>query len=353
MLSKATLPDGFDPSIYVSLHPDLISAGVEGREHYLAYGFYEGRHWRKQYTFYIDVFSHCNLRCPSCLVGSNFGDIALQSRGLMSPQLLGAILDKAKSECDIRSVGLFNWTEPLLNPKLPELVREVKSRNLVCSLSSNLNKLLDPERLLAEHPDHFRISLSGFSQPIYEIGHREGQIEVVKHNMERLAKAHSASASKTQIEVHYHLYRHNIDEAKSMKVFAESHGFAFTTNRAYLTIVEKIIEFSEGRSNQEDLAIINQLLLPLDRALEVTSREQRTKECDLLEDVVVLDVKGNAMLCCGSSMQPANVVGNFLQMPLTEIQKRRRQKSLCGTCMKLGLPDYFHPTSPELERLTY
>src|ERR1700733_10154144 len=189
MLSEATLPDGFDPSIYVSLHPDLIAAGVDGREHYLAYGFYEGRHWRKQYTFYIDVFSHCNLRCPSCLVGNNFGDIAHQPRGLMSAQLLGAILDKAKSECDIRLIGLYNWTEPLLNPKLPELVREVKSRDLVCSLSSNLNKLPDPERLLAEHPDHFRISLSGFTQPIYEIGHRDGQIEVVKRNMEPRARA--------------------------------------------------------------------------------------------------------------------------------------------------------------------
>ncbi len=40
------IPEDFDPHTYLSLHPDLIEVGVDGREHYLQYGFYEGRRYR-------------------------------------------------------------------------------------------------------------------------------------------------------------------------------------------------------------------------------------------------------------------------------------------------------------------
>lgn len=40
------LPPGFDPRLYISLHPDLIAAAVDGADHYLQHGFFEGRRWR-------------------------------------------------------------------------------------------------------------------------------------------------------------------------------------------------------------------------------------------------------------------------------------------------------------------
>ena len=82
-----------------------------------------------------------------------------------------------------------------MHPEIPALVRAIKSRGLVCSLSSNLNVLREPEALLAEHPDYLRVSVSGFTQEIYARGHREGDIERVKHNMGRLAAVERAGVS--------------------------------------------------------------------------------------------------------------------------------------------------------------
>jgi len=303
----------------------------------------------KSFVFYIDVFSYCNLRCPSCLVGTRYGELSDWPRGLMSPELLGQILDKAVSECSVSAVGLYNWTEPLLHPQIADLVRVVKSRGLPCALSSNLNVLRDPETLLAADPDFFRVSLSGFTQQTYEIGHREGDIEVVKQNMRRLAAARDVVRPHTQIEVFYHRYRYNGHELAAMQSFADSLGFHFTGTLAYLTTVEKIIAIARGQKSPEDDALLANLAVPLDRALAITSGIKRDS-CDLLEDIVVLDVEGNAMLCCGSSMDRRNRIGNFLDMPLAELQQRRRAQELCGSCLRLGIPDYF-AGHPEFEKI--
>jgi SAM-dependent methyltransferase len=45
-LITATVPDDFDPDVYVALHPDIAAAGVDGRQHWLTHGFYEGRRYR-------------------------------------------------------------------------------------------------------------------------------------------------------------------------------------------------------------------------------------------------------------------------------------------------------------------
>jgi hypothetical protein len=54
-----------------------------------------------RFFFNIDVLGSCNLRCPSCPVG-NTKEFRLPT-GFMDPQLLAAIITKAKSECEVGS----------------------------------------------------------------------------------------------------------------------------------------------------------------------------------------------------------------------------------------------------------
>jgi len=339
------MPTRFDESFYLSSYPDVAEAVAHGlfssgREHYDLAGRGEGRSPCKSYLFFIDVFSYCNLRCPSCLVGNKLTPTGEWRRGLMTATFLGRILDKALSECAISNVGLFNWTEPLLHPDIVDLVRVVKSRGLHCSISSNLNVLRNPEELLASGLDSIRVSLSGFTQRVYELGHKGGDVEIVKDNMRRLAAAKATTGAATRVEVAYHRYRDNNHEIAPMAELSRSLGFEFAPFPAYVTVVEKVLAIHAGKRTPEDSLVLDRLAVPLDRAIAITS-EIADDRCALLEDMIVIDVSGQAMLCCGSSLRPSNVIGNYLEVSLDEIQRRRREHSLCSDCMKLGLPQYF------------
>ena len=42
------------------------------------------------------------------------------------------------------------------------------------------------------------------------------------------------------------------------------------------------------------------------------------------------------MLCCSVYDQSKYTLGSYLDMPLREIQEKKYQQSICGTCMKNG-----------------
>lgn len=310
---------------------------------------------RAEVTLYIDVFGHCNLRCPSCPVG-NFGTDDPKSfrAGLMDQSTLEAILEKGLAETNVTSVGLFNWTEPLLNPDLPKLIRTVKSYGLFCSISTNLNVLRDPESLLDSNLDWLRISVSGFNQEVYERGHKGGDVTKVRENMKRLAEARTKVGSKTDIEVFFHKYRDNEEDEELMRAYAEELGFRFVSAWAYLMPVEKMLKISKegGSANSlsaDDRELVDRLALSPDKALDVT-RDHKIDRCNLY-DYLTIDVRGDIYLCCASSGAPTNKLGNYLELPIEKIRELQYSHNLCGDCIKYGLPDLYGHTDPAFDEI--
>ena len=152
-------------------------------------------------------------------------------------------MKKAVSECKVLGVHLYNWTEPFLHPKLSEMIQIVKSYNIECGISSNLNILPKIDDVLTANPDYIMISTSGFTQGTYERTHRGGDIERVKKNMVALAESRERTKCDTRIEVKYLVYFGNIDESIPMKKFAESLGFSFQLNYTILMPLEKLLAF--------------------------------------------------------------------------------------------------------------
>lgn len=297
---------------------------------------------KQQFSFYIDIISTCNLRCPSCPVG-NTPEVK-NPQGIMSPEMLERILQKAVQECLVTNVGLYNWAEPLLHPQLPEMIRVVNKFGLNCDISTNLNNIDNLEDILMEKPASVRISLSGFTQKNYGATHRRGDIERVKRNMIRLAEIKAATMVETRVTVAFHRYLSNLDDELPMKIFSEQLGFEFYPMWAVWLPLEKVLttlgEEGFGTIGCDDKLVINNLALPLIGALEA-AQFNKNLHCYLQESVVVLDVLGRVQLCCGVYDSNRFSVSSYLDTPISEIQAIRSVHSVCNKCKKYGVNDYY------------
>lgn len=303
------------------------------------------------FNFYIDVFGYCNLRCPSCPVGNWTEDEAAYTKGIMKLEYFSQLLDKAQGDCRVGSLGLYNWTEPMLNPHLPELVQEARSRNIWTGISSNMNLLKKPHEILEADLTWFRASVSGFNQETYSKGHVRGDIEKVKQHMTELAKAKKETGAKTQLECFFHKYVDNEQDQAEMKIFAEDLGYEFKTGWAYLMPVEKLLSVVDpsiglAKISQQDKDLETRLALKSKEAVEA-SAGCKQKKCDLLEDFIVLDVKGDVFLCCAASGAVTNKIGNYLEMDIDQIQTLKKRHKLCGPCIKKNIFSFYNDRFPD------
>lgn len=294
----------------------------------------------QEYFFNIDVVGSCNLKCPSCPVG-NFQEVK-NPTGFMKPEFLSEIMNKATSECKVTGVGLFNWTEPLLHPQLPELVRIVQTYNIPCHLSSNLNILKNIDALMQVNPFGFRISVSGFTQAVYGVTHRGGDIERVKKNMVALAEAKQRASATTHIHVLYHRYLGNMDDEILMKNFAESLGFDFSPVWAVMMPLEKGLAYldkdpTQANLTQEDLQLIERLALPLNHELVEIAERYKNKPCRLRDNEITINFEGNVQLCCAVYDDSKFRIAAFLSTPLEMLQDKKYAQKICTKCMDKGL----------------
>lgn len=307
----------------------------------------------KSFLFNIDVVGACNLRCPSCAQG-NVGDYRLP-HGQMEPELLRRIIAKASSECRVTGVHLFIWGEPLLHARLPELIRIVQEAGLPCHLSSNLNILPDADGIMAANPASFKISVSGFSQAVYGITHRGGDIERVKKHLLELVAARQRNSATTRIYAIFHRYRHNLQEEPLMRDFLAKNGIDFEPIWAQLLPLEKVLRYADGKSfdfplTAEDHQLIERLALPLGAGLAV-ARRHRHQPCPLREDQFSIDFQGNVQLCCAGFDARRFTVGNFLAMSVAELQQIKENHAICALCMQHGAHVYMTCGTPELDTL--
>lgn len=307
-----------------------------------------------KFSFNIDVlgFGACNLTCPSCPVG-NMKEVE-NPKGFLEPELLRGILQKAQTECEVEFVCLFNWSEPLLHPRLPELVRVVRSFGIPCELSSNLNKLKNIDAVLAADPTKLRISNSGFTQDVYSVTHRGGDIEAVKRNMIELMDAKKRVGASTEIHLLYHRYRTNLDDEQAMKNYCAELGIEFVPVWAFYIPVEKILTHMDNDGQftitDEDRDVMDRLLLPIPEAL-AAAQQYRHKECNLQTRQMTLDCHGNVQLCCATYDSSKFTIGSYLDHSLEELQAAKYENHTCTRCMDHGVHVYYMYAAPEFEEI--
>jgi len=316
------------------------------------------RSWR----YFLEINSACNLRCPSCTKG-NQGTGYEHKTGIMDLDLMEKCLDKIVSENPEATILMYGNSEPFLHPKLPEAIRAVKARGLRCEMSSNLNYIHRVEETLDAGLDFFIISLSGFTQEVYERGHQGGRIDKVKENMRVIGEANKSRG--VLVRVNYHLYNDNEHELPLMEQYAAECGLGFFVSKARAISMENAIQYCREKdpnatpyavqSNRPDW---NHLLPPvtqqwrdtMDRlwigphlAREMYAHHPKHGVCPVGAGSMFTFIRhdGKTQLCACTADRRITL-GNYLDTTPEQMIEQRTGHSICRQCMKYRLNLYFH-----------
>ncbi|MBI2462334.1 MAG: radical SAM protein [Candidatus Rokubacteria bacterium] len=113
---------------------------------------------------WIESTSHCNLRCPYC----PNKEIARADHGFMDLDLYRRIIDQVADH--VYDVNLFHRGEPLIHPRLPEMVAYAKAKGLYTRIHTNVTLLNEKKSraLIESGLDFLSCSFDGYTAQMYE-----------------------------------------------------------------------------------------------------------------------------------------------------------------------------------------
>lgn len=128
---------------------------------------------------WLEPTDRCNLACPLCL---NY-TIPEEKKGNMEWGLFTKIIDQLEGEiCDI---NLFHRGEPLMHPKITDMVSYIKDKGLNTRMHSNATNLTKEmsKKLLTAGLDYISFSFDGFDKKTYEENRVNAKYEVTMSNI--------------------------------------------------------------------------------------------------------------------------------------------------------------------------
>ncbi|MFV0529387.1 MAG: radical SAM/SPASM domain-containing protein [Lachnospiraceae bacterium] len=130
---------------------------------------------RTPHVIYIDPCDMCNFQCKFCPTGDHalMKSTAGRWHGIMDYTMYTNIIDSLSDyEEKVKVIRLYKDGEPLLNPKLPEMIRYAKESGHCEKVDTTTNgSLLTPElslRLIEAGIDRINISVEGMNAEQYK-----------------------------------------------------------------------------------------------------------------------------------------------------------------------------------------
>lgn len=174
----------------------------------------------------IETGAVCNLRCPFCPTGN--GDLRLDQT-LLNVNTFKAMLDSLGPR--LRRLFLYNWGEPLLNPRLYDLLEEARARHIFTLISTNFS--LPPsifsashaERMIRSGLNHLTVSCDGASRERYRLYRVGGDFDRVLANIRTLLDAKRRLRSdRPRILWKFLLHKNNLADVPTAKKLAVELG---------------------------------------------------------------------------------------------------------------------------------
>lgn len=186
------------------------------------------------FVIYLDPCGACNFKCSFCPCNIA-GERAVERHAVMSWELFEKILtDLEAFQGQVRVINLHGFGEPLLNPRLADMVRALKERRCCDEVRITTNgSLLTEEasrRLIDAGVDLVRVSVEALSSDGYRelCGVKMDFTEIVRHiEMFHLISVRGGGTSKVSAKIVSAALRTAADKQRFSDIFAPITDFHY------------------------------------------------------------------------------------------------------------------------------
>ena len=286
------------------------------------------------YKINIDVANACNFRCAFCFHAMDA--VALRKAGfkpsIMDIELFERIVQQIGDFPDpIRCIGLAGIGEPLLNKKLPDMIKLVKDCNVSEKVVVTTNgSLLTPElsgALVRAGLDEIIISIEALSsQRYYDITLASVDFEKLVQNIGLLYS--NRGECKVYVKIMNTSFDNQQDKNKFHQLFDDISDMAYVEQ---MIPQFKPIDYSKFNTNF-DKTLYGKAILPID-------------VCPMIFYAMQISTSGNVCPCC-IDFNESVVFGNvqteavydiwngepFTAFRKTHLAKKRNRIELCRDC---------------------
>jgi hypothetical protein len=245
---------------------------------------------------------------------------------MMTLDRFRAILDKLQSEAKVRVAHLYMKGEPTLNKDLPLLVAELTRRKIKSSVSTVLQTVkCDLSELIEAKPSEFRISYPGLN---FIEKYQKGSPRKFMENLRKVVTL--PRYPETKWVLFHQLYKDTGgQELENSRNLAKLFNLKLEVVPSIHMVSEHIIDKQYTEAERE---LISNLLETPEES--IARMDTRSRYC-LQWKHVTLDAMGDAYVCT-LMYEEQFKIGNFLDIPLKELQRIIRSHPICGPCMEVG-----------------
>lgn len=261
------------------------------------------------YMLQLEPTNRCNLKCPLCPAGTN--QLGRPRRDMPLEEFQGLIDDMQNY---LLFIVLWEWGEPFMHPKLPEMIRYAADRGIQIITSTNAHFLHDEDylrRILTSGLATLIVAIDSLEQERYAVYRQNGSLSKAVQGLKTLVRLKKETGSRTRINLRMVIMKQNEHELPAMRRFAKRSGVD-------LFSVKSLNPSCGLDSKDEDLVPRN----PAYRryVYNEESFERIRLDCHCRKMTFMCSISANGeVIPCGYDFRSELNVGNIAEAPLSEI----------------------------------
>lgn len=271
----------------------------------------------------IEPTNCCNLSCPLCLTTS---ETMSRPRNILPYETFTQFIDEAGDY--LLLIVLWNWGEPFLNPRIIDMIRYAKAKNIVVHTSTNGNVIFGKEKaemLIDSGLDSIVFAIDGACQETYSMYRKGGNLESVISNVKTIVSSKERKKSRTpRLIMRTVVMKHNEMEINTLRDLAKELKFDFFTL--------KTVDLPADRGSNLDIkyAPDNRSYQRYEYEKGKTIRKQKPFECMRPWKRITFDAVGEIIPCeldYKSTLSYGNVKNNVSSIAVWKNEQSRKYRA--------------------------